>query len=113
MGTKYFCHCGRKASSNDFLCKLHRANNGSKLDVTDGAADKTPRVNKKRGVKLQAAATARQHKKTKFKKHATKSVKIEDETSNLGRFFDGLRRADKLTAHFVQGGGAESNRKKH
>lgn len=52
-------------------------------------------------------------KRVKFKKDATRFLKIENESTNLGRYFAGLQRADKLTAHFIQGGRIDSNRKKH
>jgi|SRR5215831_17671785 len=101
---KRYCHCGRKASANSFLCKFHIAN-------PDAVLETVPRLSlsmienlasKRMGSSITSTTDSRSHQ--------GKQKRNSGKVSGWNALIGSMTRVDKQGMHFVQGGRPESNR---
>jgi hypothetical protein len=115
---KRFCHCGRKAVADTFLCKLHGADPKLEVAATDVRISQPPNLrnapNPQGAILKKLISPIRRKQKSKRKKARKAILKgTEHKNTPLSRYAESVARARKLGVHFVQGGRIDSNRAKH
>jgi hypothetical protein len=115
---KRFCHCGRKAVADTFLCKLHGADLSLKVALPDIRTSQPTNLrnapNPQGAIPNKKIGPIGRKKKSKRKKARKVILKgTGKKNTPLARYAESIERAGKVHVHFVQGGRIDSNRAKH